>query len=76
MYKRQSPPYVIEAIGDPARLKAALDAAPGVAIYRQYVNRFGLGWGVQTHDELRMPTYTGSIDMRFAALPEGTDPLR
>jgi len=71
-----SPPYVIEAIGDPARLKAALDAAPGVAIYRQYVNRFGLGWGVQTHDELRMPTYTGSIDMRFAALPEGTDPLR
>ncbi len=71
-----SPPYVIEAIGDPVALRAALDASPGVAIYRQWANRYGLGWGVQTLDKIQMPTYTGSIDMRFAALPEGIDPLR
>ena len=71
-----SPPYVIEVIGDPVRLQAALDASTAVTVYRQHAGRFGLGWGVQTHDELRMPTYTGSMDLRFAALPEGTDPLR
>ena len=32
-----SPPYVIEAIGDPARLNSALDASPEVVTYRDYV---------------------------------------
>ena len=71
-----SPPYVIEVIGDPAAMRAALDAAPAVTVYRQYASRFGLGWNVQSHDAIQMPSYTGSIDMRFASLPEGTDPLR
>ena len=71
-----SPPYVIEVIGDPERLRDALDADPGVTIYQQYASRFGLGWNVQTRDAIDMPTYAGSRELRFAALPEGTDPLR
>src|SRR4029079_12479703 len=31
-----SPPYAVTAIGDPARLRAALAREPGVRTYRQY----------------------------------------
>ena len=70
-----SPPYVVEAVGDPARLRAALDTSPGVAIYRQYVDSVGLGWSVRTMNDLQLPAYTGSSDLRYATLPAGTDPL-
>ena len=42
-----SPPYVITAIGDAAAMQAALAAAPLVALYKQYVVRFGLGYSEQ-----------------------------
>ncbi|GAB2464608.1 DUF881 domain-containing protein [Xylanimonas ulmi] len=71
-----SPPYVIQAVGSPARLRAALDASPGLAVYRQYVQAVGLGWSVRTEDKLELPAYTGSADLRYARLPDGTDPLR
>ncbi|QAY69546.1 DUF881 domain-containing protein [Xylanimonas protaetiae] len=71
-----SPPYVIEAVGDPAALRAALRAAPGVQRYIEWVNTVGLGWNVREADDLELPAYTGSTELRFAQLPEGTDPLR
>lgn len=67
-----SPPYVIEAIGEPDELQAALDASPGVAIYRQYVERIALGYEVQEHDEIEMGAYTGQ-ELRYATVPDGTD---
>ena len=36
-----SPPYVITAIGDPNRLRAALDRDPSVQIYREWVDAVG-----------------------------------
>lgn len=71
-----SPPFVVEAIGDPEALLAALEASPGVTRYRQNATVFGLGWHVSLHDQIEMPAYAGSADLRFAALPEGIDPLR
>ncbi|QAY64900.1 DUF881 domain-containing protein [Xylanimonas allomyrinae] len=71
-----SPPYVIEAVGSPESMRRALDASPGVAIYRQYVASVGLGWNVRAVDDLSLPAYTGSTDLRFARLPAGKDPLR
>lgn len=45
-----SPPYVITAIGDVPAMQAALAAAPLVTLYKQYVMRYGLGYGEETRD--------------------------
>lgn len=60
-----SPPFVLRAIGDPATLRAALDAEPGVQIYRQYVSAYGLRLSIATAD-LKLPAYTGAIDLTHA----------
>lgn len=61
-----SPPYVVTAVGDPDRLTAALDASPEVRVYRQYVDAYGLGWSVETRGGLRLPEYTGPVDLQHA----------
>ena len=61
-----SPPYVVAAIGAPARLLDALGTERGVAIYKQYVTRFGLGYVVDTVDDIAVPAYTGSIRLSQA----------
>jgi uncharacterized protein YlxW (UPF0749 family) len=58
-----SPPFVISAIGDPNRLRAALDAEPGVQAFQDAVRDYGLGYQVVTESEIRTPAYTGSIDL-------------
>ncbi|WP_432484835.1 DUF881 domain-containing protein [Kineococcus esterisolvens] len=57
-----SPPYAISAIGDPAALTAALAASPQVAVYRQYVDAYGLGWSVDAREgagALVLPAFDG-----------------
>lgn len=58
-----SPPYEIMAIGDPDRMRAALDAEPGVAVFRQYVETYGLGYRVQRSSALHVQAYTGSLGL-------------
>ena len=65
-----SPPYVIEAIGDPARLGAALDASPEVVTYRDYVTRYQLGLKTEPLVNIRMKAYAGTVGLTYAhALP-------
>ena len=47
-----SPPFEIAAIGNPARMRAALDADPGVRAFRDAVAAFGLGYAVTTADDI------------------------
>ncbi|MGA9870259.1 MAG: DUF881 domain-containing protein [Rhodococcus sp. (in: high G+C Gram-positive bacteria)] len=61
-----SPPYIVTAIGDPARLSAALADEPGVTLFAQYALRYGLGYGVEASDDLTVPAYDGSVRMRYA----------
>ncbi|MCK9794206.1 DUF881 domain-containing protein [Isoptericola sp. 4D.3] len=68
-----SPPYVIEAVGDPTALRSSLDADPGIAIYKDYVDWVALGWSVKESDDLDLPAYTGSSEMKYATVPAGTD---
>ncbi len=56
-----APPYVIEAIGEPERLLAALDASPAVSIYRQYVEAYGLGYSAEAVEQLELPGYSGPL---------------
>jgi len=62
-------PYVIQAVGDPVLLMAALDADPLVTGYRSdaanpYVR---IGWEMHTEDEIVAPAYDGLLDLRYAA---------
>jgi uncharacterized protein YlxW (UPF0749 family) len=58
-----SPPFAIKAIGDPSRLRAALDAEPGVRAFQDAVRDYGLGYQVVTQSEILAPAYTGSTDL-------------
>jgi uncharacterized protein YlxW (UPF0749 family) len=61
-----SPPFVVTAIGDPGSLRAALDDDPGVAFFRTYVERFGLGYTVRTERSVELPAYTGPLELPAA----------
>ena len=61
-----SPPFVVEAIGDPKRLRAALDAEPGVQYFQRDARDYGLGYSVTDRSEIVAPAYTGSTDLTSA----------
>ena len=61
-----SPPFVVTAIGDAARMSAALDAEPGIQLLLQYVNKYNLGYEVTQLDEVQLPAYDGPIRLTTA----------
>jgi len=68
-----SPPYEVRAIGDPAKLRAALDASPAVQAYVRDADEVGLGWSVtNASSPLQLPAYSGATDLDQATVPPGT----
>jgi uncharacterized protein YlxW (UPF0749 family) len=63
-----SPPYVIQAIGDPAAMRAALDRSVQVGIYLQYVEVYGLGYDVKGMGKATFPAYAGSLSLLNAKI--------
>lgn len=61
-----APPYVIEAIGPQDQMEAALEAAPAVGIYKQYVEAYGLGYAQSRVDDLELAPFTGSFGINHA----------
>ncbi|TDC73451.1 DUF881 domain-containing protein [Streptomyces hainanensis] len=61
-----SPPYTVSAVGDRDALRAALDAAPALQDYQQYVRAYGLGWRVAEHGSLTLPGFDGSVALHHA----------
>ena len=66
-----SPPFVVTAVGDPAAVRAQLDASPQVAVFRQAVEDYGLTFAVRDRPELLLPEYTGQLDMAYATAADG-----
>jgi len=64
-----SPPFAVTAIGDPALLQHALDAAEGVRAFRDAATDFGLGYEVKVEADVTVPAYEGSITLRSARIP-------
>ncbi len=62
-----SPPFVVQAIGDPATLRASLDDDAGVRFFRTFVERFGLGYDVRTVRGLQLPAYDGALTLPVSA---------
>jgi uncharacterized protein YlxW (UPF0749 family) len=61
-----SPPYSVVAIGDPAKLEQALDDAPDVIIYKQYVDAYQLGYKQVVEGDITMPAFTGPLTLAYA----------
>lgn len=61
-----SPPYVIEAIGEPSSLDYALSTSPEVTTYGKYSTSYGLGLKVETVGQLTAQSYAGTIGLKFA----------
>ncbi len=61
-----APPYEITAIGDLDALRIALDSSDYVAGYKTYVEAHNLGYEVSTDDDVAMPAYDGTSDLRYA----------
>jgi uncharacterized protein YlxW (UPF0749 family) len=62
-----SPPYVVSAIGDTAALQQALDDAPDIIIYKEYVQAYQLGYDVTTQSKVTMPAYAGGLSLPNAS---------
>jgi uncharacterized protein YlxW (UPF0749 family) len=61
-----SPPFEIKAIGDPDRMRAALEVNPGVRAFRDAAEVFGLGYSVAQHSDIVAPAYAGSVTLEHA----------
>jgi uncharacterized protein YlxW (UPF0749 family) len=61
-----SPPYVIAAVGDAAAMQTALAESPAVALYKQYVVRFGLGYAEEPRADVELAGYTEPLRMKHA----------
>ena len=58
-----SPPFVVQAVGDPRLLRSALAREPGVLVFRDYVERFGLRYTVETDRDALLPAYDGPLEL-------------
>lgn len=65
-----SPPFVVTAIGDPVRMRAALDQSPGVRAFQEAAADFGLEYTVKPEGDVTLPGYDGSTSLQYA---EATD---
>lgn len=63
-----SPPFTITAIGDPARLKAAIDADENIQIVQGYVQEVGLRVAVTEKKGVQLPAYEGTPALRYATV--------
>lgn len=69
--RQYSPPYVIEAVGDPGALVGALEGSAAIQVYRQWVDKVGLGWELSRMGSIEMPAYEGTRQITHAAINEG-----
>lgn len=66
MGRAYSPPFVISAIGPADPMVAAIQAEPGVTLFRQYVDKFNLGFEIGLVDSLSVPGYDGLVRVTAA----------
>ncbi len=65
-----SPPFVIRAMGRLDDLRAALDADPQIAVYKQWVDAVGLGYQVsESTGRDEFPGFSGALGVQLATVP-------
>jgi uncharacterized protein YlxW (UPF0749 family) len=61
-----APPYEITAIGDIDSLLDSLESSDYIDGYKTYVEAHNLGYEVSTDEDVTIPAYEGSTDLRYA----------
>lgn len=61
-----SPPYRVDAIGEPDEIRASLGESSGVALLAQAARSFDLTFSVQVQGDLVLPAYDGPLTLRHA----------
>jgi uncharacterized protein YlxW (UPF0749 family) len=61
-----SPPFRVAAIGPSATMLQRLTASPGVKLFREAADYYGLGYTVDVQSTLDVPAYTGSVTLSYA----------
>jgi uncharacterized protein YlxW (UPF0749 family) len=61
-----SPPFVITAIVDADAARQKLAESPQVHVFEQAVADFGLTFAVDAENDVHLPEYDGSLEMRYA----------
>lgn len=67
--RKYSPPYVIEAIGEPTLLTQAVLGSHSVQMYLYYAELVRLGWSLDEHEELHISGFDGAITLTHARVP-------
>jgi uncharacterized protein YlxW (UPF0749 family) len=65
-----SPPYVVRAIGDPDALLEALAESPGVQLFREAADAYGLGYRETVEEDVTVPAYDGTSTLRVGRVPQ------
>lgn len=68
-----SPPYVVQVVGDPTELRAALDRSPAISTYKSVAAVVDLGWKVEESSYLELPRYEGAIELEYARVGDETE---
>ena len=71
--RHYSPPYVVEAIGDPQALRRSVLESDAVQRYLEYVEGLGLGWSLESRTELEVAAYEETVELRHASVPPGVE---
>jgi uncharacterized protein YlxW (UPF0749 family) len=61
-----SPPFRVAAIGPSRTMQERLDASPGVKLFREAAGYYGLGYTIETKDDLDLPAFSGPITLSYA----------
>jgi uncharacterized protein YlxW (UPF0749 family) len=61
-----SPPYRVAAIGPSATMLKQLSASPGVKLFREAADYYGLGYTVVVQSRLELPAYAGSLTLNYS----------
>lgn len=69
---RLSPPYEIRAIGDRAQMQALLDSPNTLTDLRQRAKAFGLQFKINWVNQVDIPAYSGTYNLRHAHAGEVT----
>jgi uncharacterized protein YlxW (UPF0749 family) len=61
-----SPPFRVAAIGPYRTMQKALDSSAGVREFQQAASYYGLGYTIESSDQLALPAYTGATGLVYA----------
>ncbi|HZC70396.1 MAG TPA: DUF881 domain-containing protein [Jatrophihabitans sp.] len=61
-----SPPFRVAAIGPSATMLQRLSSSPGVKLFREAAEFYGLGYTVSTQSRLELRAYTGPLTLNYA----------